>query len=225
MDLLRPAARHGLIMETMMSVPLRWSLRALAILSIAAASVACGAAPVKPDSQLMAGWATTDLDLGTATVQLDHPPSWKTTTSRKEEAFPAGDMRVLTTSPAGPRVHVTTFAAPKGFPTEPRAVDQKVEEMLMAAAAGISNGKAPSHDAIMKVDAVHGGSYKVVRVDDDSVPEGSTDPEKFKYVTLGLLARDGWIVNFTIFHHEPSPPQGEEVLGVVRTVRVVAKAP
>ena len=97
--------------------------------------------------------------------------------------------------------------------------------MVIAAASAVSNGKAPARNEIMRVEAIHGGSYKVLRIDDESVPADSTDPEKFKYVTLGVLARDGWIVSFTIFHHEAAPPLAEEVLGVVRTVRVVAKPP
>ncbi len=202
-----------------------WTLRALATLApLAVALGGCGAAPVRPDSQLMAGWVTADLDLGEATVQVDHPASWPTKSGKKAEAFPAGDIRILTTSAGGPRIHVTTLPTGPGFPTAPREVDQKVESMLMAAASAVSR-KAPPRGDIMRVDAVHGGTYQVVRLDDESVPADSTDPEKFKYLTLGVLAHKGWIVSFTIFHHEPAPPQGEEVLGVVRTVRVVAKAP
>ncbi|CAN5916141.1 hypothetical protein BH11MYX4_BH11MYX4_28670 [soil metagenome] len=207
----------------MTPVRLRWALHTLVTVVIAITSVACGASPVRPDSQLMAGWVTTELDLGEASVQLEHPSGWPTKAGRKAEAFPAGDIRVLTPLAAGPRVHVTTFAVPKGFPTAPPDLDQKAEEMVLAAASAVSKGKAPSRKDIMRVEAVHGGSYKVVRVDDESVPADSTDPEKFKYATLGVLARDGWIVSFTIFHHEAAPPLGEEVLGVVRTVRVVAK--
>ncbi len=57
------------------------------------------------------------------------------------------------------------------------------------------------------------------------MPAAGAAPDQFKYVTIGVLARDGWIMNFTIFHHDAVAPQGEEILGVVRTLRVVNKPP